>query len=79
MSLEGKAALKVEEVVESPDGSMHITKMLEVLDRAFLPIDYRELRYKQFATRHMRHGERITEYLDKLIHLFRKARPGAFV
>ncbi len=26
----------------------------------------------------MRHGERITEYLDELVCLFRKARPGAF-
>ncbi len=28
-----------------------------------------------FNTRHWRHGERMAEYLDKLIHLFRKARP----
>ncbi len=27
----------------------------------------------------MGHGERMTEYLDELICLFRKARPGAFV
>ncbi len=27
----------------------------------------------------MRQGERITEYLDEFICLFRKARPGAFV
>ncbi len=27
----------------------------------------------------MRHGEQMIEYLDELIHLFRKARPGAFI
>ncbi len=27
----------------------------------------------------MRQGEHMTEYLDELIHLFRKAIPGTFV
>ncbi len=27
----------------------------------------------------MRQGERMTKYLHELIHLFRKARPGAFI
>ncbi len=79
MSLEGNAALKVEMVVESSDGTMDVNKMWEALDRVFLPIDYRESRYRQFATRQMRCAERMTEYLDKLFCLFRKARPGAFV
>ncbi len=57
ISLEGKAALKVEEVVESADGTWDNTKMWDALDRAFLPIYHRASRYRQFATRHMRHGE----------------------
>ncbi len=79
MSLEGQAALKVEEVVESSDGMMDVTKMWEALDRALLLIDYRESRYRQFSTRCMRHGERMTEYLHKIICLFRKARLCVFV
>ncbi len=76
MSLEGKAALKVEEVVMNANGISNVTKMWDALDRAILPIDYRESQYRQFATRRRRLGEWMTEYLDELIHLFRKARPG---
>ncbi len=61
MSLKGKSALKVEEAVESDEGTWNITKMWNALDLTFLPIGHRELRYRQFATRHMRHGEQITE------------------
>ncbi len=45
--------------------------------RAFLPRN-RKSKYRQFATKCMRDGERMTEYLDELIHLFRKARLGTF-
>ncbi len=72
MSLEGKAALKVEEVVMSANGISNVTKMWDALDRAILPIDYRESKYRQFAMRQWRLGELMTEYLDKLIRLFRK-------
>ncbi len=42
MSLEGKAALKVEEVVENADSTWNATKMWEALELAFLPIDHSE-------------------------------------
>ncbi len=77
MSLEGKAALKVEEVVMNANGMSNVTEMWNALDRAFLPIDHRESKYRQFAMRRWRTGERMMEYMDELIHLFRKARPGS--
>ncbi len=43
----------------------------------FLSIDYRESKYRQFATRRWRTRECMTEYMDELIQLFRKARPGS--
>ncbi len=76
MCLEDKAALKVEEVVMNDNGISNVTEMWDALDRAFLPIDYRESKYRQFAMRRWRLGELMTEYLDKLICLFRIARPG---
>ncbi len=79
MSLEGKAALKAEEVVQNADGTSNINEMWDALDHAFLPIDHHESKYRQFATIRWRHGKRITEYLDKLIHIFRKARPDTQV
>ncbi len=79
MSLEGKAALKIEEVIENANSTWNITNIWEALDHAFLPIDHSESKYRRFATRCMRQGERMTEYLDELICLFRKARPGTFV
>ncbi len=36
ISLEGKAALKIEEVLESADGTWDVTKMWDALDPAFL-------------------------------------------
>ncbi len=77
MSLEGKAAMNVEEVVINASGTSNGTEMWEALDRAFLPIDDRESKYRQFATRRWHTGERMTEYMDELIRLFRKARPGS--
>ncbi len=53
--------------------------MWDDLDHAFMPIDQCESNYRQFSTRRMRDGERMTEYLDELDCLFRKARPGTFV
>ncbi len=38
MSLEDKAALKVEEVVVNADSAGNVSDMWESLDRAFLPI-----------------------------------------
>ncbi len=46
MSLEGKAALKVEEVVENADSTGNVSDMWEALDRAFLPIDHSESKYR---------------------------------
>ncbi len=43
---------------------------------AFLPINHRESRYRQFATRSWRTGERMTEYMDELICLFRNVVEG---
>ncbi len=76
MTLEGKAALNVDKVIMNANGMSIVTEMWEALNCAFLPINYRESKYRQFATRRWRFGERMTEYLDKLIHLFKKARPG---
>ncbi len=73
MSLEGKAALKVEEVVENADSTRNVSDMCEALDHASLPIDHSESKYRLFVTRCIIQDERMTEYLDELIHLFRKA------
>ncbi len=51
MSLEGKAAPKVEEVVMNAEGTSNITEMWNTLDHAFLPIDHCESKYRQFAMR----------------------------
>ncbi len=51
MILEGKPALKVEEVVINARGMSNVTEMWDALDRAFLPIDHHESKYRQFATR----------------------------
>ncbi len=77
MSLEGKAALKVEEVIINASSKSNVTEMWEALDHAFLPIDHHESKYRQFATRRWRTGERMMDYMDELICLFRKARPGS--
>ncbi len=76
MSLEGKAALKDKEIIMNVNGTSNITEMWNALDHAFLPINHHESKYKQFATRRWRFGERMTEYMDELICLFRKAEPG---
>ncbi len=75
MSLESKAALKVEEVIMNAKGTSNFAGMWDALDHAFLPIDHRESRYRQFVMRRWHTGEHMTEYMDELIHLFRKARP----
>ncbi len=75
MSLEGKAALKVEEVVMNANDMSKVTEMWKALDHAFLPINHHESKYRQFTMRRWRFGEQMTEYLDELICLFRKARP----
>ncbi len=46
MSLEGKAALKVEEVVINADSTGNVSDMWEALDHAFLPIDHSESKYR---------------------------------
>ncbi len=51
MSLEGKAALKVEELVENADSTGNVSDMWEALDHAFLPINHSESKYRRFATR----------------------------
>ncbi len=79
MSLEGKAALKVEQVVENANSTGYVSDMWESLDHAFLPIDHSELKYRRFASRFIIQGEHMTEYLNELIRLFRKARPGTIV
>ncbi len=43
MSLKGKAALKVEEIIESADVTWDVTKMWDALDDAFLPINHQNL------------------------------------
>ncbi len=55
----------------------NLTGMWYALDLAFLPIDHRELRYRQFAMKHWHTGKRMTEYMDELIYLFRNARPDS--
>ncbi len=79
MIFEGKAALKVEEVVMNANSTSNIAEMWNALECAFLPIDHRESRYWQFITRRWHTGEHMTEYMYKLICLFRKARPGTNV
>ncbi len=74
LSLEGKHALKVDEVIMNSNGTSHITEMWNALDHAFLSIDHTELKYTQFAMRRWRTVERITEYMDELICLFRKSK-----
>ncbi len=59
------------------NGTSNIAEMWNAHDRAFLPIDHHESKYRQFATRRWRIGEYMTEYIDELICLFRKARPGS--
>ncbi len=68
MSLEGKEALKGEEVVENADSTGNVSDMWEALDLALLPIDQSESKYRRFATRCMIQSERMTEYLDELNH-----------
>ncbi len=51
MSLESKAALKVEEVVLNANDTSNNTEMWRVLNRAFLPIDHCESQYRQFVRR----------------------------
>ncbi len=46
MGLEGKSALKVEEVVTKANSTSNITKLWDALDHAFLPIDHHELKYR---------------------------------
>ncbi len=79
MSLEGKAALKVEEVVVNADSTGNVSDIWEALDCTFLPIDHSESKYRRFASRCMIQGEPMSKNLDELIHLFRKARPGTIV
>ncbi len=47
MSLQGKADLKVEEVVMNAKGTSDLSGMWNALDCAFLFIDHRESRYRQ--------------------------------
>ncbi len=79
MSLEDKSAMKVEEVTMNAKGMSDLTGMWDALNRAFLPIDHGESRYRQFATRRWHDGECMTEYMDKLINLFRKERPDSSI
>ncbi len=65
MNLEGKADVKVEEIIMNAKGTSNFSRMWDALDHAFLPIDHRESRYRQFATRHWHTGERKTEYMDQ--------------
>ncbi len=76
MNLEGKAALEVEEVVMNANRTSNLIEMWNALDSAFLPIDHCESKYRQFAMRRYRTGERMTKYMVELIRLFRKTRPG---
>ncbi len=79
MNLEGKAALKFEEVFMNANGMSNVTEMWDTLDHAFLLIDHRKSNYRQFSMRRWRFSERMPEYLDELIHIFRKARPGTYI
>ncbi len=60
-------------------GTTNFAGMWDALDCAFLPINHRESRYRQFATRCWRSSERMTEHMDELIYLFRKARPDSSI
>ncbi len=60
-------------------GTPYLKRMWDALDFAFLPIDHCESRYRQFATRSWRTGELMTEHMNKLILLFRKARPDSSI
>ncbi len=77
MSLEGKTARKVEEVIINASGTSNVTEMWDTLNHAFLPIDHCESKYRKLANRRWNTGQHITEYVDKLVHLFRKAKPGS--
>ncbi len=79
MSLEGKAALKVEEVIMDAKGTSNLAGLWDNIDRAFLFINHHESRYRQFAMRRWLTCERMTEYMDEFIHLFRKARPDSSI
>ncbi len=59
-SLEGKAALKVEEVIINTSSTSNVAKMWDALGRAFLPIDHCESKYRQFAMRRW-HRVRVTK------------------
>ncbi len=48
MGLAGKAALKVEEFIMNAESTSNIIEMWDALDHAFLPIDHRESKYRQF-------------------------------
>ncbi len=72
MSLEGKAALQVDEVIMNANGTSNLTEMWNALNHAFLPIDHCESKYRQFPRRRWTTGERMTEYMDELICLLRK-------
>ncbi len=61
---EGKAALKVEEVIINASGTSNVAEMLVALNHALLPIDPCQSKYAQFATRRWRTAERITKYMD---------------
>ncbi len=76
MSFEGKAALKVEEVVMNVNGASDVAEMWNALQHAFLPIDHHESKYRHLAMRRWRTGERMTKYIYEFICLFGKARPG---
>ncbi len=51
MNLEGKAALKFEEVFMNANGMSNVTEMWDTLDHAFLLIDHRKSNYRQFSMR----------------------------
>ncbi len=51
MSLEGKTARKVEEVIINASGTSNVTEMWDTLNHAFLPIDRCESKYRKFANR----------------------------
>ncbi len=46
MSLEGKAALKVQEVIMNANGTSNVTEIWDALDHAFLPINHHESKYR---------------------------------
>ncbi len=73
MSLEDKATLKVEKVIMNANRMSNLPKMWNALESACLPMDHCESKYRQFAKIQFRTGESMTEYMDELICLFRKA------